>query len=1155
MTGNSVDVLEEFLAARALSEADGRPLYAYRCDPAEFRHIEELLQGRLKPSGCGTATAQLFCLWGAEWWRRNHSGGRWKWEGMLAAIGAGSFAPGEPHYSELLRIVQRGLVAWDRPLLTVGQGRAFLVTLACEGGLPLRLVLQQQNRLRSYFRALLEEFRLFGQSEIPGRELAERVGDRLPKGLRQDVVYELSARLAEQIRALQHFVGDADRPVADLDERQPGWRDRLPLRLPDGVARTLLNNLLLDAADVARGGKAKLRWRRFLEPLRDGDWELKGELELPSTLVEQDFSRLFRLDDEAAVPKRFDLCTRGDDGGLHVLALGSRRGTSHNGTAISLEIAVEDPTFSRAPEDSQAIVARTVEALLSTDAFPGSGALSDLPWVFRDLDPNDPQPARLIGEGSVRLRETSCLVAVPEGSTMELADDAQAQEAGTISRLSRVVYQVSGTAAFLGENGSRTVVRTRSISPEGLVEYRPLGARVAFGRSKTEYFRGSPRLTRWCDGVYFGEVPQNSLQWEPDGFNDQLPFGSGVVGDGRLRFAEDGEARYSAHVRVLPEKASVGFVPSQDDTRGSIHLEEFWANAVSLVDCADVDWEIIRSPEARAVEVRMQSQGEPPSTVQIALRWKGRGQTVLRLPFPSDKTSFVLPDGRRLSSGERLSAEALAGVHAEAVVPSANSTFVLSGEYRGSDVLDVADTARRFFWPLQEVSKGYHSLDLAEVQGRVGALLSQGVDPDACVRLRLEGHSASARPTACTVDVHRFDLTLGKRQRSPLVIGLDDASLSRTSLEERGSLTAEAVPLLEPAAHSRGLDLLEPGAWSLPEEELPEGPYLIVARQNDWYRVRPMPWHVRHDNGLGSKLEHPVTLEEVYQAGPVDDDSQVFRSVLAEMVTDHGHRGWSILLHRLQLSKLLPVRTFPMLIAAADNPDVVACGALRIGASEFDLMWDKLESLPFLWELVPVASWRGSIESRADGLRGLMSEMPPDVADDLLTDTIQKAVSRVESRLPGLGPPLESALAVTFSRPPSRKATSIATPQILEALKAQRRVHMEACPALQQAPHEVPRVREGERIRRLLADDPCCRELLVPQMGKFSDENRAMFADLPLYTAAHVLQGNVLDGTQRRQVRAARNMDPDWFNEALRLSTLILYGCTKHRGIQKHLDD
>src|SRR5690606_2710317 len=154
-------------------------------------------------------------------------------------------APGGPYYLRLQWVVAEGIRRWNRELLRFATGRAFLVTLACEGGLPLKLVRRETAALRHFFKDLLEEVRIFGPMGVPARDLAERTAVRLPRRLRNEVVYELTGNLATAIWRLQREVGDSTNPVETLDRIRPGWREELPLSVDDAVARALLNNLLL----------------------------------------------------------------------------------------------------------------------------------------------------------------------------------------------------------------------------------------------------------------------------------------------------------------------------------------------------------------------------------------------------------------------------------------------------------------------------------------------------------------------------------------------------------------------------------------------------------------------------------------------------------------------------------------------------------------------------------------------------------------------------------------------------------------------------------------------------------------------------------------------------------------------------------------------
>ena len=104
------------------------------------------LRGREKNS-----FAPMFCMYAAETFRRRHAGGPWTWETVFAEIGHAT-----PKHQSICAWVEKGLQHFKRPLLRSRNGdREFLVTLACEGGLPLRLLHKENAHLNRYFRELL----------------------------------------------------------------------------------------------------------------------------------------------------------------------------------------------------------------------------------------------------------------------------------------------------------------------------------------------------------------------------------------------------------------------------------------------------------------------------------------------------------------------------------------------------------------------------------------------------------------------------------------------------------------------------------------------------------------------------------------------------------------------------------------------------------------------------------------------------------------------------------------------------------------------------------------------------------------------------------------------------------------------------------------
>ena len=510
---------QRFFTRRNLGGPTGQPLYRYRVRSSEFQELRDLLRrqlservfdrGRVEP-----AMAMAFCLWAAEWWRREYEEGPWSWWPLLADLGRVDLAPGEPHYFKLQDVVARGLEAWGRQVLRVGSSRAFLATLACEGGLPMKIIVRGQTHLRSYLKGVLEEYRLFGSAGIPLAELAERVRDRLPKTWRQDVVYQLSGELIAEVWKLQRELGDTEKPVVDLDRIRPDWRDELPLRVTDDVARTLLNGLLLDAAEVARGGRIRVRWTVQLMPDGEDLWELRGCFDLPTTIAAEAFRRLFAGNHDTELPQRFDLGVQTRRRPFVPLALATLMQATDRGRFFGLErLSAADRVQTAGVTHARALVARTPESALRSDSFPGATGMSDLPWVFAPTDlsvaaDRASQTYRLVGQGSLKRREAWVLVAVSDETVAELEENGEARAVGSIrNETGRCVYHVSGQVTFVSPDGSRTVIATGAASDSDSAEYRLEGREQLFGRGASSAFLGRVSLSETSDGEFPTDRP------------------------------------------------------------------------------------------------------------------------------------------------------------------------------------------------------------------------------------------------------------------------------------------------------------------------------------------------------------------------------------------------------------------------------------------------------------------------------------------------------------------------------------------------------------------------------------------------------------------------------------------------------------------------
>jgi hypothetical protein len=1114
--------LRSFLDRRGRTVPDGRPLYAYRCETPEFRELQDLLGQALAEvertgARIGPLASQAFCLWAAEWWRRNHEGGHWRWEDLLTELGHDWLAPGSAGYSQLCTSVGTGLTQWRRPLLRTAHGRAFLVTLACEGGLPLRLVLREQASLRRYFKALLEEIRVFGTDGVPAHELAERSATLLPKSLRQEVVYSLCGQLVTRIWQLQEEVGGSETPVSDLDQRRPGWRDELPLRVSDKVARALLTNLLADATEIARRVSGRIRWARSLVGVGNEGWDLEGALELPRSLPGHDYTALFALPG-GDVPGRFDLCLRSSVAGAdEVVALGTlTRGT--DGTEVlRLEAsrAAGRRVYGEAAAASRVLIARSGSAQHQGDAFSGSAALSELPWTFEPAAGTETgEPARLVGEGSVSARARSVLVAVPPGTALLADEKSHAELVGPLRGLGREVFRLAGRAVCHLADGSKTEIRTGDTPAEGAIEYRLRGARLEIGRSGEAIFTGAPRLFEQREGQSPAQVPDWKLEWRgEEGESGWRRLSASCFGRGRIRYVEGDRLRFSARITLLPAGAAVRYSPGHDPRQGTIELAGFDARNVTDVAVVDAPGVALRRLPDRedTLRIELSTPASPPTRIALLVRWTGGQRAMLSLPFPGAGSGFERPDGRRLAPGALVSASMLSGMRAVAMVPRQGASFTLEARYRGEDAEALGAHRRWLRVAIPEVAPGRFELDLGAIQSCVVARLDSSTDEDG--QVRLEVHSNDAPLGAVhTLLVARHDLTLMVSDEAG-VVRLPAESMARLDPAEVEIFRLEAIPLYSPDQPPTPLDRYSNVTWSLPEEDgATRGPWLLVGWQGDWCRAQPARW------------DRPIEAEGMQ------------RVRIPELAADTDHPAWRTIDDLIDWTEHLPPVSLGPLRALITEPQAMALAALRVSDARFDRFWAAMETLPFAWRLLPRTAWEAAVKVFIDSVRRVFDGLGEEIrrtldTEALLREQLDRGIGRVVQRLRALQPVLGQARARALGLSLTVHETAIQRPEI-RAMQLTERNQLLASSGAATGDLRGVQVIDGiEALCRRLPMGTELDPLWYRRPGLDVQHPRFSVANGPVIAAFAALAGVPITQLQLCQLRGIREVNPHWFDD------------------------
>lgn len=988
MKGHITNWVEEFLRHRELTQPDGRALYAYRCTAEEFSSLGEALSHTNPDGGDTSAVTRAFVLYAAEWWQRRYDGRHWAWEPLLASVGWGVV-----HYPDLYDPIRDALRWWRVDLVRLPTSVRYLGTFACQGGLPLALVSNDQRSVTQYLRAVLKyaaEYRQFVDDPI---ELARDQQHLLrPPTLRRDYVFRLAADLIEAVLDLE---GDAqgEDPLSALDQVRPDWRDTMPLDLESERAHQLLTSLLREATKNRASPVNDFRVERFLRRTGVG-WRLGARVRLPVSLSADHLAR--RLGISALdLPPRLQVRVQGDR--VRIVGLYAQSSEDHRLTDARAATEIWDTEA--AGEIRLQFLAGGV---IGESVVPSrGGVLGELPWAFR----GDRDECPFIGEGSVSNRAPEIVALVPDGCTAEdwvesaWAEPAAETDEGPSSRtkdeirvLDRVLWRIAKPTTF--ETGSgRCVIRPSSQATEE--EYRLSGQRFYDFEAAWPLFRNAPKLRIAKAEQAPRAVPANQVTWRQTGGDwCQHPNASGLW---EVRHVRDGELRYLGRCGVLPAQFGLLIEPGSDMSEGHLVFNE--AEAVRV---ASLDREVVLTMRGRgdAVRVHVTAQDRdaaPPVNLRLRLHWHGAAPLPVRAPFPGQGGRF-LRDGGPLD-GE-LAVDDLYGVRATALSPDGSQNFRIEGVLKAPDLGNLLRVAH-FRCSLRK-SGVFHELPLIDARPMIESLLTASSSSDAQVTLRiLDRHGKEHGIT----QVSRFAAELEYDPSMAFV------SVSST-LDDEPAETFAAFPLVRPSAEPVTLGFVGPA-------DAPHGavtsdldtrePWLVAARHADGVRVQPIVIGGRPGQSevyVGVRDAEGPCLPEAMR---YEDRELRVKSIAAAMdvMVEEGNpkrdeEDWSFLTDALLRAEGLPATAFDFLRVLVTKPKLLVRCMFRLESAPRQLLWRLEDELPFSWLLIRRNIWWTEAKRAFERLRGQLAGAIDRDHDQIARDYVNSILTEGADRLSAL---------------------------------------------------------------------------------------------------------------------------------------------------------
>ena len=1164
--------LQEMLRQRNCPQPDRRWLYAYRLDLDEYRSLKAVLCEALQGSPVAGLVRQnrifsvLFVLYAAEWWRREYSGGAWKWSPILESLGVKSelLVP-----NERTAAVLSGFAYWG--LRPSGEGKKYFGAIVAHGGLPLKMIGHGDGKLAAIMATVLRQAARYRWNE---GQIADAVADHahgLPDSLLQREIYELVAQMVITALRLkqEHRIEGAADPIGTLDQAYPDWRGEFPLALDDDAAQRLLAGLVREANQTTLANElAAFTVIRVLVPTEQARYVLQSSIAHPSVLSSESLIAQFELASAEDLPRYFNIDIAVNE---RVPLTVGRQILGTQDASVSLAAQRSRWMASDALNEHLLFLRDTTGDLHDGPiAIPGGESIClEEPLVFADRD----HQFRFIGTGNLRLPDAAAILAISDDARIQLAGDGDSAE--LIGRVDfgscslRILRITAG--AVVSQNGDEWHVKlsqTSKLASSYVLE----GRRLPFPSRPWPVFKGMPKVVRYSESGERTLISPASQKLYAAG-TDRVVKAIDARGLLDLLVTDGEEQLARLRFVVIDKRAEESFISAAVPTEGEIRLSRWHVNDIGLVSADDVNEQLLFDGDS--VSIRLSAKDAPPDQVRLTMKWPdSRYDVQISLPFPATGGRAYDVDGNFIESGQTLALRRLAGTRVRIFDQNPNTPkryeIALSllgtssiGQRSGLDIKIPID-----------LKNGVAEVRLLDLYPEIESLLGFSEELDASVKLTL---LISDRP-GLWLKVVRYDSLLELQVTS---VALPQAYLKNHRPDELFNIQVLATPLTIAASEHISLDQVcsegvPTGVWGIEELDAGLSPWLIFPGQNSSVQFRPLLF----DGGIrtgGNNSDVEVDRCALALAMLIPDQtlrSEAIAAAIDEMVSDFMHPSWLFLDQLWTSFGKLPLCSIDPFKILATRPDWVVAVLMRSQLplpDLFDFVSQLKRQLGLVLEFASISAWRDAIsrlrkywvqlvgeevakltfnmvvKERLEGVAFEFQSLQV-ILDLLLFETVgDVGQSLIEIQRKSAGDP------ATFSRELWSGADSTLMRYLLRAHAddahwPEQRFFMEqALPALLEGLSGPFQTMLAPRIKSLFWDKT--------KDFKMSVANAPVIC--AIWAVANVDLEWWRDPARRAALRRLRAFDVDWFEECYRktLASCIAFGLLQPRALSSSSTD
>ena len=952
--------LQEMLSSRNISTHKGIPLYQYQLSETEYKQLKKILINQIHFRAKKEYWNAAFCLFCAEWFRREYKGG-WSWKPIWEALDL-ELAP-----SERKLVVNSGLKDfWGLKVINYADERSsYLGSVLRQGGLPYQLLRSQASRFLDIFKRILQDFdaaKLMGKST---HELVRIHLDELPEAFTQattvDLVTEMILRLINLVDL--YALDTKPEPAKELAQLEPRWYENFPLPLDDSTSKQFLDGLLTSASQERTREKRKKDQVSCSHVLVYGDQiKFRCLIETPKEIpVKVEIKDLNTARVEVLVTEGDKVI---DNLGIGIIQL-RKDDNAHirlrKRATTFLRLYPQLPLYLSVRQAGRELVALPIpESLI---------AIGDIPVGLKKH--NDDW--KIVGQASFSHRTSLLLIILPEAAEID-STNANIERTEYINGLIKIEF--SGKIDLNINNDRYHISSLENIHFSETVEVT--GKTLPYkSKSGQPIYLGMPKLLchqagaqLWVGGEVHREGNTNSS-------------GLQTV---KLKTAK-GITIFHKRLNILPDDMKVILKTGESANQGSIEILSRNNFSVSLSENQpDLSCKMLRMDNGKRFDLI--AKDIPPTTLYFSILSNLEASAiVLSIPFPSKGAQVFSATGKYLD--RQITISSLLGSRI-IFYPNIGRPARYTVELRPSQGMNTAN----YFWQYT-VKEIPLEIGLYDLKDYVRKLFTITPNLDSRVKLIIQGDGHTQ-----VFEIMRYDCYLESTAHG--------ITLSGDGIKRASDAKPVIMTLSDPKASPRGLVARHTQGTKTGYFEYKSHtsePCLIVPEKESAmsFRAKFLPPINQINNS--SKV---TTLEKSVVLFHPEKSPQAFDPVFKQMETDFTHSGWRYLIVLFEKYSYLPLSTFEVWRAVVKHKKILCLIAYRF--ENPSIIMDRLEqSFNLFWELLPLKYWQASYNLYSSYLETL--NLPSSVVSSLISDKLtqlsaltpvynQETVNLVTQKLP-----------------------------------------------------------------------------------------------------------------------------------------------------------